>query len=124
MFKVSLLSLHIHRDPWIRPIFIPGSLHIQQRKIAPRMEPFLEMILRQVTFKIIIGLHVSLVKKVRSNMFASTSETVIWRSSKSILKKRDSKLKILLYDFGKRSLGQGHKTLFAISNRSLIDDQG
>ena len=84
----------------------------------------LKMILRQVTFKIIIGLHVSLVKKVRSNMFASTSETVIWRSSKSILKKRDSKLKILLYDFGKRSLGQGHKTLFAISNRSLIDDQG
>ena len=40
VFKVSLLSLHIHRDPWIRPIFIPGSLHIQQRKIAPRMEPF------------------------------------------------------------------------------------
>ena len=77
----------------------------------------------QVTYKIIFALHLALVKKVRSKIFSSTTEKPIFWDSKSLLQKRDSKMKILLYDFGRRSQGLHQKTLFAISNRSLIDDQ-
>ena len=78
----------------------------------------------QVTYKIIIGLHVSLVKKIRTNLLSSASEKAMIWGPKSILQKRDSKLKILLYEFGKRSQQTyNQKTLFSIPNRSLIDDQ-
>ena len=69
----------------------------------------------RITLKVLISIHSLIVKQMAQTIF-STKSNKIWT--------RSHRLNILLYEFGQRRREFDGKSLFAISNRSLIDDQG
>ena len=69
----------------------------------------------RITLKVLISIHGLIVKQMAQTIF-STKTNKIWT--------RSHRLNILLYEFGQRRREFDGKSLFAISNRSLIDDQG
>ena len=69
----------------------------------------------RITLKVLISIHGLIVKQIASTVF-NTKNNKIWT--------RSARINVLLYDFGTRRREYDGKSLFAISNRSLIDDQG
>ena len=74
----------------------------------------------RIMLKVLISIHALIVKQIAGAIFNTKNEKKIWTQSSS----NKQRCSILLYEFGARRRVYDGKSLFAISNRSLIDDQG
>ena len=75
----------------------------------------------RIMLKVLISIHALIVKQIAGAIFNTQKNEKIWTQASG---QATSRCSILLYEFGTRRRVYDGKSLFAISNRSLIDDQG
>jgi hypothetical protein len=81
------------------------------------------IILILILKKIILAAHHQIKKSLKNKFFESESDQLVsnWRNSRS--KRKNSNMKIFLYDFGLRGDSSNTFSIFRIDYRRLIEDQ-